>query len=147
MRFSNNNYELIPGVSIFNCFKPYKISITIAMILGLVRCDIAYFPKHLDTPNWLLKFARILRKPVFTTVEMNMCDRSKLNLIDNFGDVHKMKRHFDLIPYVYGISKFIICKSTCGVKLQKNPLYLGVENENFFYKESESLKDLSLIHI
>ena len=145
MNFSNNNYELIPGVSIFNCFKPYQISIPIAMILGLIRCDIAYFPKHLDTPNWLLKFARILRKPVFTTIEMNMCDRSKLNLIDNFGDVDKMKRHFDLIPYVYGISKFIIYQSTCGVKLQKNPLYLGVDNEHFFYRESESLKDIVFI--
>ena len=56
-----------------------------------------------------------------------------------------MKRHFDLIPYVYGISKFIICKSTCGVKLQKNPLYLGVENEDFIYKERESLKDIVFI--
>ena len=46
MRLSNNNYELIPGVSIFNCFKPYQISIIIAMILGLIRFLNAKF-KHL----------------------------------------------------------------------------------------------------
>ncbi|MGY8989891.1 MAG: glycosyltransferase family 4 protein [Flavobacteriales bacterium] len=145
MKFSNNSCELIPGVSIFNCFRPYRISIPLAMVWGLFKCDVAYFPKHLDTPNWILKFAKIIRRPVFTTIEMNMCDRTKLNMIDNFGDVDKMKKHFDLIPYIYGISRFIIDKSTCGVKLQKNPLYLGVENDHFLSEKSKLLKNIVFI--
>ena len=145
MKLSDANNELIDGVSMFNCLKPYRISIPLAMVWGLLKCDIAYFPKHLDTPNWILKFARYLRKPVFTTIELNMCDRSKKNLTDNFGGQTQLKSHFDLIPNIYGISQFIIDESECGVRLKNKVLPLGVESKIYIPKVKDKLTDIIFI--
>ena len=136
----------IEGVSVINCIKPYRISILIGMVIGILRCDVAYFPKHIDTPNFILFLAKILNKVSFTTIEMNMCDRTKLNLTDNFGSKYKMKKHFDLISYVFGISRFIISQANCGVKLEGDPLYLGVEKNNFDNKSiRKKLKNIVFI--
>ena len=145
MKFSGYNNNLIDGVRIFNCLRPYRISIPLAMIWGLLKCDIAYFPKHLDTPNWILKFARYLGKPVFTTIEINMCDRSINNLTDNFGGQTLLKSHFDLISNIYGISQFIIDESECGVRLQNKVLSLGVESEMYSPKVKDKLTDIVFI--
>ncbi len=145
MKLSDFNNELIKDVNIFNCLKPYQISIPLAMIWGLQKCDIAYLPKHLDTPNWVLKFAKFLRKPVFTTIEINMCDRSKKNLTDNFGGQTQLKSHFDLIPNIYGISQFIIDESKCGVHLRNKVLPLGVESNEYIPKVKDKLTNIIFI--
>ena len=145
MKLSETNDKLIEGVSIFNCIKPHRISVPLAMIWGLIKCDIAYFPKNLDTPNWILKFAKYLGKAVFTTIEINMCDRSKNNLIDNFGGLIQLKNHFDLIPNIYGISQFIINNSTCGVHLKQKVLHLGVESSLYDSKVKNKLTNIVFI--
>jgi len=145
MKLSGINNELIEGVSVFNCLKPHQISIPLAMIWGLLKCDIAYFPKHLDTPNWILKFARYLGIPVFTTIEINMCDRSKKNLTDNFGGLTQLKYHFDLIPNIYGISQFIIDNAKCGVRLKQKVLSLGVESKLYISIEKTQLTNIIFI--
>jgi glycosyltransferase involved in cell wall biosynthesis len=145
MKLSDANNELIDGVSMFNCLKPYRISIPLAMVRGLLKCDIAYFPKHLDTPNWILKFANFLRKPVFTTIEITMCDRSKTNLIDNFGGITQLKNHFDLIPNIYGISQFITDNAKCGVHLNQKILSLGVESKLYESKVKNKLTNIVFV--
>ena len=46
----------------FNCFRPFSISKHIGFLWGIIKCDIAYLPKHIDTPLWVLKLAQLLKK-------------------------------------------------------------------------------------
>ncbi len=137
--------KVIQGVNYFNCIKPYKISTSLAMIWGLLKSEIAYFPKHLDTPNWILILAKIIGRKVFTTIEMNMCDRNKKNLIDNFGGIDKLKNHFDLIPNIYGISNFIVDNAKCGVILNEKVLHLGVDLDLYKPDEKKELSNIVFI--
>ena len=145
MKLADKKCVLINGVSLFSCFRPFRISIPFAMIWGLIHCDIAYFPKHLDTPNWILRFARFLNRPVFTTIEMNMCDLGKENLIDNFGGPNNLLTHFNLISNIYGISQFIIDNANCGVCLNKKILSLGVDLKVYRPKLKIKLNDIIFI--
>ena len=93
-------------------------------------------------PVWILRFANLLRKKIFTTIEINMCNTSKESMIANFDGQSKMKEYFNLIPNIYGISSYLINDSNCGVKLYSFPLYLGVENEFFTSSVSSSLSNI-----
>ena len=130
------------NVNLFHCERPFIISKYIGFIWGVLNCEIIYLPKHREVSGWLLKFAQILGRKLFTTIEINMCDGSKENMISNFSGIENLKRYFSFIPNIFGISKFLIAKSNCGVKLNSTPLYLGVENDIF---QSSSISKLSNI--
>ena len=42
------------NIDTFNCFKPFSISKHIGFFWGIMKCDIAYLPKHIDSPLWVL---------------------------------------------------------------------------------------------
>ena len=114
----------------------YKISNLFAFIKGVLWADVCYFPKHQSTPKLALKLANLLDKKTFTTIEGNMCDTSRRNMIDSFGSLENMKNHFSLISHSFGITSEIIKKADCGIKLEKHPLFLGVES-NYFLLEKQ----------
>jgi glycosyltransferase involved in cell wall biosynthesis len=60
-----------------------------------------------------------------------MCDTSKKSMIESFGTLENMKSHFSMIPNVFGITPHLILSSNCGVLINKNPLFLGVDMNNF----------------
>jgi len=79
----------------FNCFKPFRITQHFGFLWGILHCDVAYLPKHIDTPVWVLKLAKWLKKPIFTTIEGNVTDLSQHhNLIGLFRSQQKMINHF-----------------------------------------------------
>ena len=74
------NSDLSIDVNLFHCRKPFMITKYIGFIWGILSCDVVYLPKHREVSNWILRFAKILGKKVFTTIEINMCDRNKENM-------------------------------------------------------------------
>ena len=146
MTLSEDNYELIEGVSIFNCLKPHQISISLAMVWGLFKCDVIYFPKHHSTPRWILILSNLLGKKIFTTIEANMCDKRKeRNMIKAFGGQDKLINHFSYFTKIFPITKYILDNSNCGVHLNNKVLYLGVDRDNFVPILKDNLRNIVFI--
>ena len=113
----------ISGVTVFSCSKyMFKVQYILGLIWGILKSDIIYLPKHQTTPIFCLRICRLLGKKVFTTIEGNMCDKSKTNMIDNFGGKDKMLHHFYLISNIFGITQYIINNAKCGVILNQKVL-------------------------
>lgn len=132
-----------------SCIKVYSSFFTItnffAFLYGIIWCDVAYLPKHHTTPSFIFYIIRLLNKKVFTTIEGNMCDTTKENMIDNFGGKSKLIRYFKNIKNIYGITEFIIQNAKCGVKVNKKPLYLGVETELFKKQKINQLNEVIFV--
>ena len=137
--------EDTPDVKIFYCFKPFSISKHIGFLWGILNCDIAYFPKHVDTPVWILKLARLFKKPVFSTIEGNVTDKSLPNLIDLFGSENKIKNHFSLINKIFPITTFLQINASSLLPVQESVLQLGVDINQF--SVSKKLKLESIVFV
>tara|TARA_B100001758_G_C18416864_1_gene620797 strand:+ start:11150 stop:12187 length:1038 start_codon:yes stop_codon:yes gene_type:complete len=137
--------EDTPDVKTFYCFKPFRISRHIGFLWGVLNCDIAYFPKHVDTPIWVLKLARLFKKPVFTTIEGNVTDISLPNLIDLFGSEKKIKNHFALINKIFPITTFLQVNASSLIPVQESVLPLGVDINQF--SVSKRLKLESIVFV
>jgi glycosyltransferase involved in cell wall biosynthesis len=134
----NKNIEKLDNVSFIKVSTlGYKISNLFAFIKGVLWADVCYFPKHQSTPKFALKLAKLLDKKTFTTIEGNMCDTSRRNMIDSFGYLGNMKNYFSLISHSFGITSEIIKKADCGIKLEEQPLYLGVESNLFSFRKTK----------
>ena len=130
---------------IFNCFYPFRISSILGFLWGVIRCDIAYIPKHKSLPNWILYIAILLGKKVFTTIENNMCDLGKESMINSFGGGKNLVNYFKFIPNIFGITQYIIDNANCGVVLEEKVLYLGVDTDIYFQKPRKRLKNIVFV--
>ena len=117
----------------FLCFKPFSITHHIGFLWGLLKADVLYLPKHVDTPIWVLKLSKILGKPTFTTIEENVSDLNKKNLIDSFGSQQKMKDYFTYFNAVFGITQHIIDNCHSLINIRNKPLFLGVDLKSYNY--------------
>lgn len=131
----------VQTIKVFN----NRFSIFFAFLKGLIWSDVSYLPKHQSTPRFALKISKILKTKIFTTIEGNMCDTRKRSMIDSFNGVDNMRKYFSLIPNIYGITKHIVNNATCGIKLNNNPLYLGVEKDNFTPHKKKKIQNIVFI--
>ena len=115
------------------------------MLWGLYNCDIAYLPKHINTSKIIVKLYKLFSKPIFTTIEMNVSDRSKVNLIDNFGSLMRFNSYFSYIPNIYGITQFIIDNNKSLLSFNDKVLPLGVENDIYVFNQKKKLKKIVFI--
>ena len=114
--------------NVFYCFRPFSFSRHIGFLWGILKCDIAYLPKHIDTPSWILYLANLINKPLFTTIEGKIKSKeTSYSLVNLFGNDKIMYNHFKHIKYIYGISQHIIDGSKDILTLQPEPLFLGVD--------------------
>ena len=74
-----------------------------------------------------------------------MCNTKKRSMIDSFNGLQNMQSYFSLIPNIYGITQHIVDSARCGVMLNNNPLYLGVEKDCFFPVKKHSLNNIVFI--
>ena len=142
--------ENIPSISRVSYIRVstflYSVSNLIAFLRAVLWADVCYVPKHQSTPKIALKIASLVGTKLFTTIEGNMCDTSKRNMINSFGSLDKMKRYFSLIPNVFGITNYIVENATCGINFQKESLSLGVEKNMFDHElKRESLRNIIFI--
>ena len=114
----------------------YSFSNLFAFLRSVFWADVCYFPKHQSTPKIALILASIIKTKTFTTIEGNMCNKSKKNMIENFGSVEKMTNYFSLFSKRFGITTDIIDNAKCGVDLNISPLFLGVEKKLFYNRSS-----------
>ena len=114
----------------------YSFSNLFAFLRSVFWADVCYFPKHQSTPKIALILASIIKTKTFTTIEGNMCNKSKKNMIENFGSVVKMTNYFSLFSKRFGITTDIIDNAKCGVDLNISPLFLGVEKKLFYNRSS-----------
>jgi len=130
----------------FNCFKPFRITQHFGFLWGIFHCDVAYLPKHIDTPVWVLKLSKWLKKPIFTTIEGNVTDlNQQYNLIGLFGSQQKMKNHFTYFNAVFGITQQLINSTHQVIKMRKTPLFLGVDLKNFSHHNKEKLSSIVFV--
>ena len=141
---SNMSKTHLDGVSIYKVSQN-RLSLFYKFLLGVLWADISYLPKHQSTPRLVLFIAKIFGKKVFTTIEGNMCDIRRRSMINSFGSKKKMQKYFKNIPNIYGITQHIVQNAVCGVKLNKMPLYLGVESDNFTNIKRSKLKNVVFI--
>jgi len=132
-------------VHTFHCFKPFSISKYIGFLWGIIKCDIAYFPKHIDTPLWVLKLAKLLKKPVFSTIEGNVTNQNIPNLISLFGSSGKMQKHFKYVNQIFGITQHLIQETQSVLRMESKPLLLGVNANQFTANISKELKSIVFI--
>ena len=130
---------------LFNCFYPFRISSVLGFLWGILKCDIAYLPKHKSTPNWIIYIANLLGRKVFTTIENNMCDLQKESMINSFGGKKNLIQRFKYIPNIFGITSYIVDNAHCGVELDQKVLYLGVELDTFVFKQKNLLKNIVFV--
>ena len=131
--------------NLFNCFFPFRLSSPLGFLWGILKCDVAYLPKHITTPKWIFYIAHLLGKKVFTTIEINMCDIKKESLINSFGSSKNLIDYFKYVSNIFGITQHIIDHSNCGIKLDKRVLYLGVDADLFSEKLRKRLKNVVFI--
>ena len=138
----NKNYT----AKSFNCFKPFSITQHFGFLWGISHCDVAYLPKHIDTPAWVLKLAKWLKKPIFATIEGNVTDLNQQhNLIGLFGSQQKMKNHFTFFNSVFGITRQLINSTNQVIKMKETPLFLGVDLKSFSHHNKEKLSSIVFV--
>ena len=129
----------------FNCLKPFSFSKHLGFLWGILNCNVAYLPKHINTPIWVLKLAILLKKQIFTTIEGNVTDLSKSNLIALFGSENKLKNHFSYFEQVFGVSHFLIHETKSLLSINDNPLLLGVNTDQFNSKIAQKLRSIVFV--
>ena len=138
----------IPGVQIFNCFKPFRISGYLGFLWGIWNCDVAYLPKH---EFW--KFNRLLlrlfKKKSFSTVEGILDEDNLLSAIQvlkSYDDVIESKKYFSKL---FSITKFLGNYNEINHQIVSGsiPLYLGCDTDTFYNsnREKESLKTIAYV--
>ncbi|MFT4645415.1 MAG: glycosyltransferase involved in cell wall biosynthesis [Planctomycetota bacterium] len=142
----HNGDKVNIDIKLFKCFYPFYFSKIIGFLWGIINCDIAYYPKHVSTPKWVLIITKLLGKKMFTTIEINMCDLSKeRTMINAFGSEKKLVSHFKYFSNIFPITKYILDNASCGVKLANKILYLGVEKDNFSAEIKNELKNIVFV--
>ena len=132
-------------INTFNCFRPLSLSKNLGFLWGILSCDAAYLPKHIDTPLWVLKLSKLFKKPIFTTIEGNVTDLNKPNLIDLFGSEYRMKNHFSYFKQVFGITDFLVQGTKSKLLMQDTTLYLGVNGKKFTRELPQELKSIFFV--
>ena len=132
-------------INTFNCFRPFSLSKHLGFLWGILNCDVAYLPKHIDTPLWVLRLSKLFKKPIFTTIEGNVTDLNKPNLIDLFGSEYRMKNHFSYFKQVFGITDFLVQGTKSKLLMQDTPLYLGVNGKQFTRELPKELKSIFFV--
>jgi glycosyltransferase involved in cell wall biosynthesis len=119
----------IPGVTIFNCFKPFRISGYLGFLWGIWKCDVAYLPKH-----ELWKFNRFLlqlfNKKSFSTVEGIFDEKTYNNSIQALGSEKSFFESKNYFTKLYSITGYMNQYNAEKYNIITEPqtLYLGVEN-------------------
>ena len=130
----------------FFCFRPFRMTYHLGFLWGIIKSDVLYLPKHIDTPRWVLVFANFLKKPIFTTIEGNVTDVNHgHNLISLFSSKDIMRKHFSYFNAIFAITERLISNASNILKVHPVPLNLGVKIRSTLDYNKEKLKNIVFI--
>jgi glycosyltransferase involved in cell wall biosynthesis len=127
--------------NLFHCFYPLRISTALGFFWGILHCDVAFLPKHSDTPLWVLKLARLLNKPIFTTIEG--IDTIQM-LITFYNSKDRVLSRFKYFNKIYPITDHIMNLNK-DIRLENNLLLLGVDSLSFSFNHKERLSSIVFV--
>ncbi|MFT4802460.1 MAG: glycosyltransferase involved in cell wall biosynthesis [Flavobacteriaceae bacterium] len=129
-------------INTFTCKIPFRFTRHLGFLWGISHCDIAYLPKHSDTPFWVLMLAKLLNKPIFTTIEgIETIKR----LILSYNSVDKIVCRFKYFHNIYAITDRIIINNNKFITLESNPLLLGVNTSDFTRVQRNQLDSICFV--
>ncbi len=137
----------IKNTIVLRIFFNYKIFKRLGFLWGVLKCDVIYLPKYTtDCPIWLVKFAKILNKKVFSTIEIDITDDQNLNrYLSFYRDSKHMLYHFSLLDKLFPITDFLYKRTKhFGFNVIDKVLRLGVDSD-FFRNERQIDGDLKNI--
>lgn len=89
----NLKTEKIPGVHVFHCFYPFRISAMLGFVWGIWNCDIAYFPRA-EFSDWGIFLVKLFRKKSFKTVRNKLDDAALEGPVSIYKTKEKMIRAY-----------------------------------------------------
>ncbi|MEN9907214.1 MAG: hypothetical protein RLZZ540_355 [Bacteroidota bacterium] len=135
----------IPGVRIFKCFKPFRISSYLGFLWGIWNCDVVYLPKgELWKFNRLL--LRLLNKKSFSTAEGILDDENLKSAMEALGSMQDVTDCYLFTDKKFPITKFIgkYNQEKQELKSEVSVLYLGCDSDFF---RNNSQRDGSLFKV
>jgi len=120
----------IPGLRIFHCFRPSRISLYLGFLWGIWHCDVAYLPKG-ELWKWNRFLLKLFRKKSFSTLEgimdetaLNNALSSKVTLRNYIESRSYFDKQYSITNYMrnYNFEKI-------GISTEKKILYLGVDSD------------------
>ncbi len=138
----------VPGVKVFNCFYPFRISKYIGFLWGIIQCDVAYLPKG-KICKWNKFWIKLLGKKSFRTVEGIYGEEMLGQILDSGVTYKEFKNSFLRYDKVYSITRYLkeYNEKHHGIKTEEKILYLGTDTDTFLNekKRIDSLKNIIFI--
>lgn len=131
----------IPGVKIFNCVYPVKITQYLGFLWGVWNCQVAYLPRG---NNYLYqkKLLNFFKRKSFKTIE-NIIDQEALNTaLSSLGGIVGVKESFSFTDRLYSITTFMKHHNFDGYGIESESLILPpvIEIDRFEIRRSEKVK-------
>lgn len=144
----DSQQEKIPGVKIFTCFKPFRISKYLGFLWGILHCDVVYLPKH-----ELWKFNRfllkLLNKTSFSTADGILDTENIKSAIEVLGSKKQVMECYSFTDKKFPLTKFIGEYNWENHQLpsENTVLFLGCENTLFSndFPRNGNLKKIAFI--
>lgn len=138
----------IPGVKIFNCFRPFKVSKYLGFLWGIWHCDVAYLPKR-ELNNWTTFFLKLFSKKSFSTVEGVFDEENLKSAHEIHGSYENFLKSLKGFDKLYSITNFLKTYNFKNhhIKTEQKILYLGCETSIFQSNNQQNAGLKSIIYI
>ena len=135
----------IPGVRLFKCRYPVKITQYLGFLWGIMNSDIAYLPRGNDFELQRF-FTRLFRRKSFKTVE-NVIDRESLSTaLSALGKIDRVIENYSFVSRTYSITSFMRKYNLDEHGLLSSPVILPPVIDTIFfdqiYSQKQALSDI-----
>jgi glycosyltransferase involved in cell wall biosynthesis len=131
---------IIPGLRVFNCFRPARISLYLGFLWGIWHCDVAYLPKR-ELWKWNRFLLQLLRKKSFSTLEGIIDETAMNNAIISLGGSDNYIKSRSYFDKQYSITNYMknYNYQKIGLQTEGKTLYLGVDSAVFNMQSAKTV--------
>ncbi len=138
----------IPGLKIFNCVYPVKLTQYLGYLWGIWNADVAYLPRG-NNFRYQKRLLQIFKRKSFKTIE-NIIDQDALNTaLSSLGSIDGVKESFSFMDRLYSITTFMQYHNFEGYGIKSESLILPpvIEIERFEKRRSAKVKLKGIIFL
>ena len=126
-------------VHVFNCFRPFGLSIYLGFLWGFLNCDVVFLPK---IEGWRFNrlLLKIFKRKSFKTID-GILDKDNLNsAVHALGSYKIVIRFYSYLDKVYPLTQFLglYNKAHHNIKIEPKTLYLGSDTKCFINDQLKS---------